>query len=58
MGSNPPAPTTISTGSTVWNQTNPAVVIDTQGSPTHLAVLLAWVGGAALVGWRKSRANS
>ena len=23
-----------------------------------LAVLLAWVGGAALVGWRKSRANS
>lgn len=25
---------------------------------TILAVLLAWVGGAALVGWRKSRANS
>jgi hypothetical protein len=23
-----------------------------------LAVLLAWVGGAALIGWRKSRANS
>ena len=23
-----------------------------------LAVLLAWIGGAALVGWRKSRANS